>query len=210
MWSRTAASIEHNEGQKCFGKDRDMCNTIRMELYKLFRMRSFWVTMLISVIVIIATAASLVTDIEEDNQMQTTLIGADAEGNSESDNTSIQFGITEDVEGMDTSDLQVTQIYGTHLASGLFTLVNGIFLVLFVTADRKNGYIKNIGGQVKYRSSLIWAKWVAAAVYTLVFDVAMFVVEAAGMGISLGYLHWGDVKAYLPVIGVQMLLQYVF
>lgn len=79
-----------------------------------------------------------------------------------------------------------------HLSSGMFALFNVIFLIIFVTADQKNGYIKNIGGQVKRRYRLIVAKWVAAAVYVLVFDAIMFATQAVALVATQGYLHWGS------------------
>lgn len=187
-----------------------MCNTIRMELYKLFRMKSFFVLAIITIAMVVLTAAFLVDDIEEDTRAQSTqIIGINGTENDSTDN-SVQFGISESVEGMDVDNLAVLEIYGQHLSSGLFILFNAIFLVLYVTADMKNGYIKNIGGQVKHRSSLIWSKWAAAAAYVLVFDVVTFVVEAVSMRISLGYLHWGSFQTHLPYIGVQVILQYSF
>ena len=187
-----------------------MCNTIRMELYKLFRMKSFFVLAIITIAMVVLTAAFLVDDIEEDTQAQSTqIIGINGTENDSTDN-SVQFGISESVEGMDVNNLAVLEIYGQHLSSGLFILFNAIFLVLYVTADIKNGYIKNIGGQVKHRSSLIWSKWAAAAAYVLVFDVITFLVEAVSMRISLGYLHWGSFQTNLPYIGVQVILQYSF
>lgn len=196
--------------ENSFGKDRDMCNTIRMELYKLFRIKSFFVLAIITIAMVVLTAAFLVDDIEENTQAQSTqIIGINGTENGPEDN-SVQFGISESVEGMDVDNLAVLEIYGQHLSSGLFILFNVIFLVLYVTADIKNGYIKNIGGQVKHRSSLIWSKWAAAAAYVLVFDVVTFLVEAVSMRISLGYLYWGSFQTYLPYIGIQVVLQYSF
>ena len=132
--------------ENSFGKDRDMCNTIRMELYKLFRMKSFFVLAIITIAMVVLTAAFLVDDIEENTQAQSTqIIGINGTENGQEDN-SVQFGISESVEGMDVDNLAVLEIYGQHLSSGLFILFNVIFLVLYVTADIKNGYIKNIGG----------------------------------------------------------------
>ena len=42
-----------------------MCNTIRMELYKMFRMQAFWVITLITVVMVAVSASFLVSDIEE-------------------------------------------------------------------------------------------------------------------------------------------------
>ena len=51
-----------------------MCNTIRMELYKLFRMKSFFVLAIITIAMVVLTAAFLVDDIEENTQAQSTQI----------------------------------------------------------------------------------------------------------------------------------------
>ena len=153
-----------------------MCNTIRMELYKMFRMQAFWVITLITILMVAVSASFLVSDIEENTTSEVTLVDgpSSSQADEESDDaTSLQFGINESSEGMDANNLQVLQVFMAHLSSGMFALFNVIFLIIFVTADQKNGYIKNIGGQVKRRYRLIVAKWVAAAVYVLVFDAIM-------------------------------------
>ena len=111
---------------------------------------------------------------------------------------------------MDANNLQVLQVFMAHLSSGMFALFNVIFLIIFVTADQKNGYIKNIGGQIKRRYRLIVAKWVAAAVYVLVFDAIMLATQVVALVATQRYLHWGSAQTYLPCIGIQMLLQYAF
>ena len=139
------------------------------------------------------------------------MVRSSSQADEESDDApTLQFGINESSEGMDANDLQVMQVFMAHLSSGMFTLFNVIFLIIFVTADQKNGYIKNIGGQVKRRYRLIVAKWVAAAVYVLVFDAIMFATQAVALVATQGYLHWGSAQTYLPCIGIQMLLQYAF
>ena len=159
------------------------------------------------------SASFLVSDIEENTTSEVTLVDgpSSSQADEESDDaTTLQFGINESSEGMDANNLQVLQVFMAHLSSGMFALFNVIFLIIFVTADQKNGYIKNIGGQVKRRYRLIVAKWVAAAVYVLVFDAIMLATQVVALVATQGYLHWGSAQTYLPCIGIQMLLQYAF
>ena len=174
-------------------------------------MQAFWVITLITILMVAVSASFLVSDIEENTTSEVTLVDgpSSSQADEESDDaTTLQFGINESSEGMDANNLQVLQVFMAHLSSGMFALFNVIFLIIFVTADQKNGYIKNIGGQVKRRYRLIVAKWVAAAVYVLVFDAIMLATQVVALVATQGYLHWGSAQTYLPYIGIQMLLQY--
>lgn len=179
----------------------------------MFRMQAFWVITLITILMVAVSASFLVSDIEENTTSEVTLVDgpSSSQADEESDDaTTLQFGINESSEGMDANNLQVLQVFMAHLSSGMFALFNVIFLIIFVTADQKNGYIKNIGGHIKRRYRLIVAKWVAAAVYVLVFDAIMLATQVVALVATQRYLHWGSAQTYLPCIGIQMLLQYAF
>lgn len=64
------------------------------------------------------------------------------------------------------------------MSSGIYLLFSVIFVMIFVSSENKNGYIKNIGGQVRHRSQLFISKMAVIGIYTVLFDLIMFLVEA--------------------------------
>ena len=83
-----------------------------------------------------------------------------------------------------------------------------IFAVLFATADIRNGYVKNIGGQVGNRVSLILSKATMIFVFTVLTFLIAFGVQAVSNRISFGYLEWGDFRRFGVYFGIEFILHF--
>lgn len=83
-----------------------------------------------------------------------------------------------------------------------------IFTVLFSTVDISSGYIKNIGGQVRNRGTLIFSRAIALAVFTVLTMAGAFLFQAAANGIVFGELEWGNTKAILSYFVTELALHY--
>ena len=208
-----------------------MWNSIRMELYKIFRMRSFWVISIIMIGLVFMTTEFSCDDMKAARQEQSAAENISGEQNKDDlqaskttkkdqanleiesandDNTTISFGISEDTSDMDAESVEVLGMFLLHLKSGILTMIALIFAILFAMSDIKNGYIKNIGGQMEHRRYLVYAKWIAMAIYTIVFDLISLAVQGIAVYKTFHYIKWGDVTKYLPGILLGMALQYVF
>ena len=209
-----------------------MWNSIRMELYKIFRMRSFWVISIIMIGLVFMTTEFNCDDMKAARQEQSASEGnisgqqnkdglqvskakkkdqANLEiGSANDNNATIFFGISEDTSEMDAESVEVLAMFLLHLKSGILTMMALIFAIMFVMLDIKNGYIKNIGGQMEHRRHLVYAKWIAMAIYTVVFDLISLAVQSIAVYKTFHYIKWGDVTKYLPEILLGMALQYVF
>ena len=177
-----------------------MWNSIRMELYKIFRMRSFWVISIIMIGLVFMTTEFNCDDMKAARQEQSASEGdisgqqnkdglqvskakkkdqANLEiGSANDNNATIFFGISEDTSEMDAESVEVLDMFLLHLKSGILTMMALIFAIMFVMLDIKNGYIKNIGGQMEHRRHLVYAKWIAMAIYTVVFDLISLAVQS--------------------------------
>ena len=214
-----------------------MWNSIRMELYKIFRMRSFWVISIIMIGLVFMTTEFNCDDMKAARQEQSASEGnisgqeqSTSEGNvsgqqnkvglqvskakkkdqanleiesANDNNATIFFGISEDTSEMDAESVEVLDMFLLHLKSGILTM-------MVVMLDIKNGYIKNIGGQMEHRRHLVYAKWITMAIYTVVFDLISLAVQSIAVYKTFHYIKWGDVTKYLPEILLGMALQYVF
>ena len=189
-----------------------MWNSIRMELYKIFRMRSFWVISIIMIGLVFMTTEFNCDDMKAARQEQSASEGnisgqeqSTSEGNvsgqqnkvglqvskakkkdqanleiesANDNNATIFFGISEDTSEMDAESVEVLDMFLLHLKSGILTMMALIFTIMFVMLDIKNGYIKNIGGQMEHRRHLVYAKWITMAIYTVVFDLISLAVQS--------------------------------
>lgn len=216
-----------------------MWNSIRMELYKIFRMRSFWVISIIMIGLVFMTTEFNCDDMKAARQEQSASEGnisgqeqSTSEGNvsgqqnkvglqvskakkkdqanleiesANDNNATIFFGISEDTSEMDAESVEVLDMFLLHLKSGILTMMALIFAIMFVMLD-----IKNIGGQMEHRRHLVYAKWIAMAIYTVVFDLISLAVQSIAVYKTFHYIKWGDVTKYLPEILLGMALQYVF
>lgn len=102
----------------------------------------------------------------------------------------------------------VYDIFFANSQGKLYALLLVIFTVLFSTADISSGYIKNIGGQVRNRGTLIFSRAIALAVFTVLTMAGAFLFQAAANGIVFGELEWGNTKATLSYFVTELALHY--
>ena len=104
--------------------------------------------------------------------------------------------------------MTVYDIFFANSQGKLYALLLVIFTVLFSTADISSGYIKNIGGQVRNRGTLIFSRAIALAVFTVLTMAGAFLFQAAANGIVFGELEWGNTKAILSYFMTELALHY--
>lgn len=145
-----------------------MLNLIRSDLYRLFRMTSFWV---VNIFLFIEAVF-------------------------------ICIGMTMDNASSFTGNLEI-------LSSGLPLMFTGVFVALFTASEYKNGYIKNIAGNIPDRLMLLASKLVVSAVCILTAFAITLVTLLVGGFIVFGasYSFEGlTVGSFLAFIGIQLLL----
>ena len=102
----------------------------------------------------------------------------------------------------------VFDIFFANSQGKFYALFLVIFAVLFSTADISSGYIKNIGGQVGNRGSLIFPRSIALSVFTVLTMTGAFLFQAAANCIVFGELEWGNTKAILSYFVAELALHY--
>ena len=192
-----------------------MLNIIKMDLYKMFKMRSFYVVNIIAIAFGVIMAMNMVpTSFETSTSESVAIENVDksSSGSDTKDEPGANIGIQVDTSGIKDVTQNAVFVYGQLLSSGIYVLFSVIFVIIFVSSENKNGYIKNIGGQVKHRRQLFISKMITVGVYTVLFDVLMFLVEIIVWMISLNKLSLGEgsFSGYISFIIFQVLLQYTF
>lgn len=127
------------------------------------------------------------------------------EGSAEDDFT---FGITAQAdESWVGNDMEVGDILMSELRDCLLVVFIAIFVPLFVNAEQKRGYIKNIAGQIPRREMLALSKLPAVAVQVLLLFVVFAIANlAAGAIIFRGRLTLGVTGAMFRALGMQYVL----
>lgn len=133
-----------------------MLNLIKMDLYRMFRSVSTWVILIftVGIAVFCVTMANMDVDaMAEDPQYAQESAEEIAAGNAASDtdmsNADRQIGIyAESDPAWVSGEIDAGELISTQMTSGMLTLLCVIFAAIFGSAEQKNGYIKNIAGQL--------------------------------------------------------------
>ncbi len=160
-----------------------MLNLIKMDIYRLLHAVSTWVMMgimvLIAVFCVGATHADLNAMAEEPAYTEQAVSTAEDE---------VVYGILMETDPeWIHGEVPASQMLGLLLNSGILMLFCAIFVSLFVGAEHRSGYLKNIAGQLPYRGQLALSKFIAIAVEVLL----MFAIYAV-FCIASGYIFFGD------------------
>ena len=117
-----------------------MLNLIKMELYRLFHSTSTWILFFFTISAAVFTV--VMTKIDVSGMASRTGTEAEQAGEQEID---FAFGIyTETKEEWADGEVLFSELLGSELASGMFLILVTIFVSVFVHAEQKNGYLKNI------------------------------------------------------------------
>ena len=181
-----------------------MLNMIKMDLYRMFRTKSLYVIWIVLAVALLITTSLCKTDYDSLNEEDAVQQEQIAEPTVENMNVGMMVMLpTEPGEKVTVFDIFFANSQGKFYA--LFLV---IFAVLFSTADISSGYIKNIGGQVRNRGSLIFSRSIALSVFTVLTMTGAFLFQAAANGIVFGELEWGNTKAILSYFVTELALHY--
>ncbi len=195
-----------------------MYNIIKMELYRMVRMKSFYVMMLVMIAMTFISTwavdyeASYYQEAAQESQQSLETAEQQAEENLESveDADGITIGMQVTAPGDDLSDITIFDMMFSNFNGMIVAFYIAIFVVLFGGADFTSGYIKNFVGQAKSRTCLVMGKAVAVSIYAVSMMLLFVPVQIAANGVFFGYIHWGDMGSFLSYFGVHMVLHIAF
>ena len=181
-----------------------MLNMIKMDLYRMFRTKSLYVIWIVLAAILLITTSLCKTDYE----LLTEKDAMKQEQVTEPTVDNINVGMMVTLPTEPGEKVTVYDIFFANSQGKLYALLLVIFTVLFSTADISSGYIKNIGGQVGNRGSLIFSRSIALSVFTVLTMAGAFLFQAAANGIFFGELEWGNTKAILSYFVTELALHY--
>ena len=181
-----------------------MLNMIKMDLYRMFRTKSLYVIWIVLAAILLITTSLCKTDYE----LLTEKDAMKQEQVTEPTVDNINVGMMVTLPTEPGEKVTVFDIFFANSQGKFYALFLVIFAVLFSTADISSGYIKNIGGQVGNRGSLIFSRSIALSVFTVLTMTGAFLFQAAANCIVFGELEWGNTKAILSYFVTELALHY--
>lgn len=168
-----------------------MANLIKMDLFRLFKTKSYKLLLLVSLsiafiaIAAIAGIAKLIPILGEESQFA----------------LSMMFPFASWAKDVSVFDIMYTSLYA------LAPMVISIATAIFISSEHSSGYIKNIAGQVKNKGMLVAAKFATLAFATFTIFVSYLVGAFASAQLFLhGSLNYTGFMDFAAVIGVKYLL----
>lgn len=181
-----------------------MLNIIKMDLYRMLKTKSMYVIWIVLAAILLITTSLCKTDYE----LSTEKDAMKQEQVTEPTVDNINVGMMVTLPTEPGEKVTVYDIFFANSQGKLYALLLVIFTVLFSTADISSGYIKNIGGQIINRGTLIFSRAIALAVFTVLTMAGAFLFQAAANGIFFGELEWGNTKAILSYFVTELALHY--
>ena len=181
-----------------------MLNIIKMDLYRMFKTKSMYVIWIVLAAILLITTSLCKTDYE----LLTEKDAMKQEQVTEPTVDNINVGMMVTLPTEPGEKVTVYDIFFANSQGKLYALLLVIFTVLFSTADISSGYIKNIGGQVGNRGSLIFSRSIALSVFSVLTMTGAFLFQAAANCIVFGELEWGNTKAILSYFVAELALHY--
>ena len=185
-----------------------MFNCIKMDLYRMFRMKSFYVIGIILAAATFFTTSMSVLDynmLKEEAGQNSQVYEQETSSDEEPVNLGMDVTIpTRPGEMVTVYDQVYANLHGKFIA--LFMV---IFAVLFSASDLSSGYIKNIGGQMKNRGNLILSKAVALFIYTVLTMLFYLCIQTVAQAVCFHELQLGSLRDLAVYSAIQILLHYV-
>lgn len=163
-----------------------MLNIIKMDLFKLKRSKSFYITILVCV----ALTALALWSINFLSNMSKTETSSNGAVTLSSNNT------------IDSIDGYINGIFNGYYTN-LFVV---IFIIIFCNAERKNGYIKNIASIVSDKYKLVLSKIVVLIIYVLAIYAALIATILIACYGFMGITQVDSLSNIVKFLGTGMLM----
>jgi len=186
-----------------------MFNLIKMNFYRLFHQRSFYV--------VIGTALFISWFMVHIVWMVPRMAERAAENLSQTnaeEETGFHVGIvTGGMEGAEapvTDEFNLLEFMDEYFTSGIIVILISVGASMIANSERKKGFIKNLGGQIKPRGMLVGTK-----LPVMLFEI-LIILAATVLGFALfGQFYFdkytaGSLTALCRVLSVQLLLCLAF
>lgn len=181
-----------------------MFNLLKMDMYRLIRSRTTLIMIIVTAT--LAVFCMFMTSLSVD--IHTQELEADAAG-EQITHDGVFFESS--LSWTNDSKIDFTELLTLQLQSRLLLAVVAVFTVLFIAAEYKKGFIKNIAGQFPIKGVMAASKLITIAtmvlVMLIVFDLSMFLT---GVILFKDRLVLGSAAELLQTSGLNYLLHFAY
>ena len=179
-----------------------MLNIVKMDIYRMFKTKVLYVTIIIAAISVIASLAAARYQLNHPEYRE--MMEEVLEQQNELD---VNMGIQIGGMGIITEDTTTEDLFLGTLAGGMFLVLSVIFCVVFVCTDHNSGFIKNVVSRKNYRSQTSLSKAISMVIYTVVQYAVCLGIFILGYVLLFHNVNFTNVNDFIRFIAVQMLMQ---
>ena len=180
-----------------------MLKLIKMDLYRMFHTKAFYI-----IWIILGAAVIFSTTMSKEDYQYMQEEAAKGQLETVSEEGTLNFGLSVSLPTKPEEKVTIFDQIFDNIQSKFIALFLVIFTVLFSTADLTSGYIKNIGGQVKDRGSLILSKAIVLLLYTVLTLFLYLGIQAVCQYAVFGASKWGNMEMFWRYFGTETVLHY--
>lgn len=160
-----------------------MLNFLKMDFYRLFKQKSTYIILAVAAGIVLMTIGT--TRLEQELIASGTMPQSAIDALYAASESSVSVGLNANpsIAWFDKNTvIPMSELAETTIRSGILSVLVVVFAVLFVFAERKNGYIKNLVGKKNFKAKLYLSKMAVVAVYTVfIFAAAYFATWLLGI-----------------------------
>ena len=176
-----------------------MFDRIRMDIYRMFRSKSFYILLFIMSAVFLMTMVPFIA--MDDTDMSKEAIDKIRENLSKAD-------VAVDLGGNVEKVIDISEYFEAILGGlfgGLFAM---LFAAIFCSAEFTSGFIKNIAGQAPKRLMLVVSRSISLLIYNVLF-FAYFFVFSLILNIAISrYILIEDIGRFFKMVGAYFIMYY--
>lgn len=178
-----------------------MINTIKMDLYRMFKSKFVYVLLIVAAVSLLITAKSqqyTMELIKSNSESYQQLLEEESE--LDYDNIEYALGIKE---------FSFPDFLNMNFSNDMLVFIS-IFAAIFVNAQQKNGYIKSISQLSPKRGRFAISNGVSVAAFTLIFYIEVFLVSMLGFAWFFNDISFSGFSDFIGIFLIKLLLFIAF
>lgn len=178
-----------------------MFRTIKMDLYRMFCSKSFYVTLFITYILVIVSIFTFKMVLSNDslkNFYDQSLEASD----------SVNVGITAGMIYIDNAELKLGDLFSATVGGASIAVMAVIFAIIFICSEHSSGYIKNVVSRKGYREYFTISKAICMAIYLLISLLGTALFIGISSTLLLDNYTLGNIGEFAAYFFTQYLIHY--
>lgn len=184
-----------------------MINVIKMDLYRMVKNKATWLIFLASMLMMFASIFMTSQDLAYYNSNPTAL--QDLQANGDEVNWGIYIGSVKP-EGCTGTEVPLMELVAVNVKSKLLLMFLVVFVTYFAGSEGRNGFLKNIAGQVTHKGIFVFSKSVVISIFAVMMIAGAVLATMLGSVAFLGYINIANIGQGCVFLIVQILLHIAY